>query len=131
MSVKGFANGDSTQFWEGAREGRLLFQKCRSCGVVQFPPRHHCASCWDEELEWIESTGRGIVESVTVVHRAPIAAFRDKVPYAIAAITVEEGPRMITNLLGERALTVAIGDAVEVEFAPNDEGIVLPQFRPV
>jgi uncharacterized OB-fold protein len=129
MSAVDLANADSREYWKAAQEGRLVFQKCRACGNVQFPPRHHCAACWDDELEWTESSGRGIVESVTIVRRAVVASFRDKVPYAIAAISLEEGPRLITNLVGEGALNAAIGDPVKVDFVPDDQGNLLPQFR--
>ncbi|AJE49212.1 Zn-ribbon domain-containing OB-fold protein [Celeribacter indicus] len=122
-------NGDSVAYWEGARDGRLMFQKCGACGTVQFPPRFHCASCWEETPEWIESTGRGRVESFTVVRRAPLPEFRDKVPYVVAAVRVEEGPRMITNLVGEDALGVRIGDEVRVTFETNAQGDTLPQFK--
>jgi uncharacterized OB-fold protein len=123
------ANGDSKEYWNGARERRLLFQKCRRCSVVQFPPRDHCASCWEADLEWTESSGSAIVESFTVVRRAPIPAFREKVPYVVAAVLVEEGPRMITNIVGKDALDVQIGDAVKVEFVDDAAGNALPQFR--
>jgi uncharacterized protein len=128
-AVDNLVNGDSQEFWQGVREGRLLFQKCHACGEVQFPPRHQCATCWEIELEWIESSGRGTVESVTIVHRAPTPAFRTKVPYVVAAIAVQEGPRMITNLVGEGALDARVGDTVTVEFVADDTGHVLPQFR--
>lgn len=125
------ANGDSEPFWEGTRAGELRFQKCRDCGAVQFPPRHHCAICWEADLDWIVSGGHGVVESFTVVRRAPLPAFRDAVPYVVAAVALEEGPRMITNIFGEDALDVSIGDAVEVAFAEDAAGEVLPQFRRV
>jgi uncharacterized protein len=122
-------NGDSREYWRGAHHKQLMLQKCHVCGAVQFPPRHHCATCWDSEPGWFEASGRGIVESVTVVRRAPIAAFRSKVPYVVAAIRIAEGPRMITNLIGEGALLAQIGDAVVVDFAAAEGGVVLPQFR--
>ena len=128
-SVGSLENGDSHEYWQGTREGQLRFQKCRACGSVQFPPRHHCASCWEADLDWITSTGRGTIESLTIVRRAPMAAFREKVPYVVAAILVEEGPRMITNIIGDGALEARIGAQVTVEFQPDDKGNVLPQFR--
>ncbi len=124
-------DADSKRFWEGVREGRLLFQKCGSCGAVQFPPRYHCATCWSEELGWIESTGKGTIESFTIVHRAPTPAFGEKVPYVVAAIVVDEGPRMIAGILGEDALDIRIGDSVKVEFCEDGAGRVLPQFHRV
>jgi uncharacterized OB-fold protein len=123
------ANGDSLEYWKGAREGRLLFQKCGACGSVQFPPRHQCSACWETDLEWIESAGTGTVESFTIVRRAPIPAFRGKVPYVVAAILVDEGPRMITNVVGEDALEVAVDDRVEVIFPQDGDAAALPQFR--
>lgn len=128
---EGFAlsNGDSTEFWDGVRQGRLLFQKCGACGSVQFPPRHHCASCWETDLEWVESSGRGKVESFTIVRRAPVSEFREKVPYVVAAVLVEEGPRMITNLTGDDAMDVKIGDQVQVRFEDGASGHPLPMFR--
>jgi uncharacterized OB-fold protein len=126
MSIE---NADSKVFWEGARSGRLMMQKCRPCGHVQFPPRHLCATCWSEDLDWIECSGRGTIESYTVVHRAPIADMRSKVPYVVAAVLVEEGPRMITNVVGADALSAQVDDKVEVTFEPDVHGRVLPQFR--
>jgi uncharacterized OB-fold protein len=128
-SVTTLENGDSRAFWEGVKAGRLVLQKCRACGTVQFPPRFHCATCWARELENIDSRGVGSVESFTVVRRAPTAAYRESVPYVVAAITLEEGPRMITNVIGEDALSIQIGDAVVVEFTANPMGQELPQFR--
>ncbi len=124
-----FENGDSKPYWDAAREGRLVFQRCCACGEVQFPPRHHCVSCWESDIEWIQSSGLGKVESFTIVRRAPTSVFRDKVPYAVVAVKVEEGPTMITNLIGEDALDVRIGDAVQVDFVEDAGGNVLPQYK--
>ena len=126
--VSRHANGDSIPYWEAARQGRLIFQKCKGCGTVQFPPRHHCATCWEDDLDWSESSGNGVVESFTVVHRAPLAELRDRVPYVVASILVEEGPRMLTNIVGEGALKVQVGDRVKVTFETGPDGETLPQF---
>lgn len=124
-----YANGDSIEYWKGAEDGRLLFQKCRSCGKVQFPPRHHCSTCWTVDLDWTESLGTGKVESFTVVRRAPLPDFRDSVPYVVASILVTEGPRMISKLVGEDALDVNIGDDVKVTFEEDARGNTLPVFQ--
>ena len=125
------ANGDSAEYFSAAAEGRLVFQKCKNCGTVQFPPRHHCTTCWEADLSWIERTGTAAeMPAHTIVRRAPLPAFRDKVPYVIASVIVDEGPRMITNLVGEDALDVQIGDPVTVAFEPGSEGDVLPVFQP-
>lgn len=124
-----FANGDSEEYWKGAEEGRLLFQKCKACSSVQFPPRHHCAACWEADLEWVESPGEGKIETFTIVRRAPLQDFREKVPYVVVSVIMNEGPRMISELVGEDALDVAIGDAVRVDFQRDKEGNSLPVFR--
>ncbi len=96
---------------------------------MQFPPRHHCTTCWEENLTWTESSGKGSVETFTVVRRAPLPAYRDKVPYVVASVIVEEGPRMISTIVGDGALDVKIGDPVSVAFEPGVEGDILPVFR--
>lgn len=125
------ANGDSAEYFSAAAEGRLVFQNCNSCGAVQFPPRHHCAQCWEVDLKWAKASGKGRVETFTIVRRAPLPAFRDKVPYVVASVIVDEGPRMITNIVGDGALDVSIGDSVTVDFEPSTEGDTLPVFKRV
>ncbi len=123
------ANGDSQSYWQAAREGRLELQSCTECGHVQFPPRVQCASCWSDAIAPLTASGKGVIEGITVVRRAPLKEFRERAPYAIVAVTTEEGPRLVTNLVGEGALEAKIGDAVEVCFETNADGDVLPQFK--
>lgn len=123
------ANGDSQSYWNAAREGRLELQACPDCGHVQFPPRVQCASCWSDRIAPVDASGKGTIEGLTVVRRAPLKEFRDKAPYVIVAVKTAEGPRLVTNLVGEGALDAKIGDAVEVCFEENGDGEVLPQFR--
>lgn len=121
-------NPDSQAYWDGAREDRLLIRKCKSCGVTHFLPRYLCPACWSTELDWIPASGRGTVHSYTVIRRAPLAEFVDKVPYVVALIDLEEGPRMMANILGEDALNTRIGDRVEVRFESRGENAKVPQF---
>jgi uncharacterized protein len=131
MPVLNIENADSKPYWEGARQGRLLFQRCNNCGHLQFPPRHLCVKCWSDSLGWIESSGRGTVESFTIVHRAPTPDLREKVPYVVAVVLLAEGPRMVTNIVGSDTLQVAIDDNVEATFVTDPAGRVLPQFQRV
>jgi uncharacterized OB-fold protein len=119
---------DGKPFWAAAAEGRLVLQHCRSCGRIRFPPRHQCPHCWSPDTDWKDASGHGEIESVTIVRRAPTAAFRELVPYAIVAVTLAEGVRMITNLIGDGALDAQIGDKVVVCFEPRPNG-ALPQFQ--
>lgn len=123
------SNGDSASYWAAAAAGRLEFQRCTVCRNVQFPPRHQCARCWSPAIEPFASGGRGTIESITVVRRAPLPGFRDRVPYMVAAARMAEGPRVIANVVGDGHMAAAIGDAVEVVFMADAEGRTLPRFR--
>ena len=120
-------NADSRHYWDSALQGKLVFKKCSACGHVQFPPRALCPACWSDKLEWTEHSGSGSVLSFTTVHRAPTPAFVGKVPYVLAMIELEGGPRMMSNIVGEGALEVKLGDCVRVVFEKRGEA-ALPQF---
>ena len=121
-------NADSSPYWNAARERRLLLRKCTACGELHFMPRHLCPVCWSDQLEWIESKGTGSVHSFTIIRRAPLPAFAARAPYVLALIDLDEGPRMMANVLGEDALSVRIGDRVKVTFEERGEGAMIPQF---
>lgn len=121
-------NPDSQAYWDGARENRLMIRKCKSCGKTHFMPRYLCPSCWSTELEWIQASGRGTVHSFTVIRRAPLPEFVGEVPYVVALIDLEEGPRMMSNIVGADALETKIGDQVEVCFEQRGENAKVPQF---
>ncbi|WBU53918.1 Zn-ribbon domain-containing OB-fold protein [Paracoccus sp. SCSIO 75233] len=122
-------NGDSEIYWTGAVEGKLLLRQCKDCGKLHFMPRHICPNCWSEDLEWIPASGRGKIHSFTVIRRASDPAFVSLCPYVVALIDLEEGPRMMANILGENALDAAIGTDVEVMFEDRGDGAVVPQFQ--
>lgn len=123
-------NPDSAPYWEGAREGKLLVQRCGDCGTLRFFPRYLCTECGSDAVEWAEVSGRGTVHSFTIVHRAAFPEFQAQTPYVVALIDLEEGPRMMTNIVGDDAHDVAIGDAVTVTFeARGSEGAKVPQFK--
>jgi len=118
-------------YWNAARERRLLIRKCNDCGELHFMPRHLCPACWSDKLEWIDSKGTGTVHSYTVIRRASMANFAALVPYVVALIELDEGPRMMANILGDNALEVRIGDRVEVTFEDRGERATVPQFTRV
>lgn len=125
------ANGDSQPYWAAARERRLVIRKCKACGEKHFMPRHLCPTCWSDQLEWVDASGKGTVHSFTVIRRAPLAAFGSRAPYVVALIDLDEGPRMVTNVLGDDALDVKIGDRVKVTFEEREGGAMVPQFTRV
>jgi len=121
---------DSAAYWEAARHHELVLQKCSSCQRFRFYPRSICQFCFSNVFEWHRSAGRGTIYSYTVIHRPPFPAFRKKVPYVLALVDVEEGVRMMTNIIDCDPQAVEIGMAVEVAFEDVTEEITLPQFRP-
>lgn len=125
------ANADSKPYWEAARERRLAIRKCNACGQLHFMPRHLCPHCWSDQLEWIDASGAGSVHSFTIIRRASDPAFAPLVPYAVALIDLEEGPRMMANVVGADALEVKIGDRVRVTFEERSGGAMVPQFTRV
>lgn len=123
-------NADSAPYWEGARNDKLLLQRCGDCGTLRFFPRLLCTECGSDHTDWTEVSGRGTVHSFTVVHRAAFPEFQAQTPYVVALIDLEEGPRMMTNIVGDDALSVEIGDAVTVVFEDRGgEGAKVPQFK--
>lgn len=121
-------NADSLPYWNAARERRLLIRQCKSCGAKHFMPRHACPECLSDQLEWIESKGLGKVHSYSVVYRAPTPAFAADSPYVVALIDLDEGPRMFTNIVGDNAISVTIGDRVKVAYEARGDGAMIPQF---
>lgn len=125
------SNADSKVYWDAAARGELVLKRCTVCTKRHFPPRYLCPTCWSETLEWTRSTGKGAVHTFTVMHRAPMPAFGERLPYVVALIDLDEGPRMMANILGEDALETKVGDRVSVCFEARDGGMKLPQFRRV
>ena len=132
MSIKPAppVTAETRLFWARCAEGVLAYQRCTSCGRAQFYPRAVCTRCQSDDLAWEEASGRGTIYSFTVVHRAPTPAFRPDVPYVIALVDLEEGVRIMANLLGAPPEAVAIGMAVRVVFEARGDGVLIPQVEP-
>jgi uncharacterized protein len=124
-------NGDNTEFWSGCRAHELRFQKCRDCGHVRWPPSILCPACHSRETEWIVSSGRGTVYSFVIYHVAFHEGFRDDVPYVVADVELEEGPRLLTNIVECPHERIACGMPVQVVWDDVTEDFSLPKFRPI
>src|SRR5690349_21756724 len=96
-------NADTAAFWEGCARGELRLQRCTTCGTAQFPPRIVCAACHAGAPVWEVASGRGRIASHTRVHRPPSAAFKAQLPYVVALVALEEGPRIMLGLRGTAA----------------------------
>lgn len=117
-------------FWQGAAAGKLLIQKCRACGRLQFFPRIACVHCFDDELDWTQVSGRGRVESFSWVQVPRNPAFKEEIPICYAAIVLEEGVAIESRIVGSAAEKVKIGAKVAVTFQETaDPEIKLPVFQ--
>jgi len=117
-------------YWEGARRQQLLLQHCRACGHVWHPPTPICPACQAKDYDWQPACGRGRIYSYTVVHHPAHVAVKDAVPYLVALVTLEEGPRVVANILDTPMEEVRIDMAVSLTFREIAPGVVLPQFEP-
>jgi uncharacterized OB-fold protein len=122
---------DNRPFWAAAREHRLVLPACLDCGKPFFPIGPVCPFCFSARLEWRRMAGRGTVSSFVIYHQAFFAWFRDRLPYAVAQVELEEGPRLNGNVLGVPPSALAIGMRMEVVFEDVTPEVTLPQFRPV
>ena len=114
-------------FYDACAAGKLLLQRCQSCGHVRFYPRTHCDACQSDQLVWENASGAGTIASYTVVRRGVSADF--EAPYVIALIDLAEGPRMMSQVVGTGPDALAVGLSVRVDFAAWSEDITLPVFR--
>ena len=114
-------NPETRPYWEAAAAGRLLIKQCRACNTPHFYPRAQCPHCRSHNTEWRESSGRGTIYSYTVARRAnPISA--------VAYVTLEEGVTMFTNLVDCDFDALEIGQAVEIVFRQDADGLTCPVF---
>ena len=117
-------------YWEAAARHELMIPRCTGCGLVFFPPRRFCPGCWGDELTWERMGGGGTVWTFTEVHVAFYDdTWADDVPYVVAVIELDEGPRMMANIVDPDMDRLAIGDRVEAVFEDRPEGVTLPMFR--
>ena len=114
-------------FFEGLQANEFLLPWCKSCGKAHFYPRSACPHCWGEEYDWRPAAGTGTVDNITVVRANPPTAFRDEIPFTIVIVELDEGVRLLSNVLDEPG-TVSIGDRVRVEIVERD-GDRVPLFR--
>jgi uncharacterized protein len=115
-------------FFDAAREGKFLIQRCGACKEYQFYPRQVCVHCGSADVEWAEASGRGTVHTFTVIHQQGMPGWRDETPYVAAIIDLAEGPRMTSTVVECAPEDVKIGMDVEVVFV--EEGpYVLPRWK--
>jgi uncharacterized OB-fold protein/acyl-CoA thioesterase FadM len=120
---------DNAFFFEGARQGRLLIQRCASCGLLRHPPRPMCFGCRSLDWDTVEASGRGTLYSFVVVHYPEVPAF--DYPLVVGLVELEEGTRLVSDIVGVEPAGVRVGMPLEAEMVAFDDELTLPQFHPV
>jgi uncharacterized OB-fold protein len=123
-------DNDTKVFWEACNNERLVIQQCQDCSHYIFYPRIICPYCMSEQIEWKEVSGKGKIYSYTVARRPADSNFSDDVPYVIALVELDEGVRMMTNIINISVEEVQCDLDVEVIFEKVTEDIRLPKFQP-
>lgn len=118
----------SDAFYAGCREGRLLLQQCGDCKGWQFYPRILCSHCGSRTLHWRPASGRGRIATFTVVRQAVSPAY--DAPYVVALVDLDEGPRMMSHIVGCDPESVRVGEAVGVQFEDWSDTLSMPVFKP-
>lgn len=121
---------ENRPWWEAMKRHELYIQKCRDCGDIRYYPRALCTSCLSARTEWIRAKGRGKVYTFTTTYQNQAAGFRESLPYIMAYVELDEGLKMLTNLVECRPEEVKIGMPVEVVYEDVAPEVTLAKFRP-
>jgi uncharacterized protein len=120
--------GDTIEFWDAAREERLLIRHCLDCDAYSYYPRPFCPKCWSEHIDWYQAGGEGTLYTWSVIYNNDQPPFRDRVPYVAAIVDLAEGPRMMTNVVDCPFDELRVGMALRVTFQPISDDYTIPVF---
>jgi uncharacterized OB-fold protein len=115
-------------FWDNAKAGKLVVQTCKTCGDKRLPPSPVCSNCLSPDQEWMQVSGRGTLESWVDFHRAYWDGFKEDLPYRVCLVRLDEGPVLISNLIGDSA-NARMGAKLEVVFDAVTDKVTLPKFK--
>lgn len=120
-------------YWDSVKAHAMQLQKCGDCGKFVFYPRAVCPHCFSRDLKWTPVSGKGKIYGFTISHQKVIQSFASEVPYVIALVELEEGARMMTNLVGVEPdpTKIKVGMDVIVQYDDVTEAMTLPKFKPV
>ena len=121
---------ETQEFWDGCRDGRFLLKHCNACGADHFYPRPFCPTCWSDDVEWREASGRATLYTYSIVRQNDLPPFNERVPYVAAIIELAEGPRVMTNIEGCAFDDLEIGMDLTVEYKPIADDVTIAVFRP-
>ena len=117
-------------YWDGLKQRELRLQQCGECGEVRYPPAPLCPRCWSRDYSWSKLSGYGKVNSWVVFHQSYFRGYDDALPYNVAEVELDEGPRLLTNLVEIENDAIAAGLPVEIVFDDVTSEITLAKFRP-
>jgi uncharacterized OB-fold protein len=120
---------DNAPFWNGCRDHRIMLPWCDACDRAHWPPGPVCPFCFGDALVWRQASGRGVISSWVVVHKAWLPAFEADLPYNAVQVELEEGVRLTGNVVGSPNAALQVGLPVEVVFDDVTETVTLPRFR--
>ena len=123
-------DAESRPFWQAARERRLAIMRCGDCGRHFFYPRELCPHCHSSAVAWVTASGRGTIYTFTIARRPAGPAFKPDVPYVVALVELEEGPRVMTNIVTSDVDGVRIGQSVTATFEDATDEVTLIKFAP-
>ena len=124
------ADDASREFFAGANEGKLMLVKCSQCGTFRLPGRERCLDCWSTESEWAQASGKGKLYTYGIMHQKYHPAFADETPYNYALVELEEGPRLVTNIVDCEPDELKTDMPVEAVFDHVTDEATLIRFRP-
>jgi uncharacterized OB-fold protein len=122
-------NAETQEFWTATAQQKLLLKRCLSCATVIWYPRAICPACHSTDTEWFEATGNGRIYSFTVSRRGE-GPWRETAPYVLAYVELDEGPRIMTNIVDCDIDALAVDQPVRVVFDDTGEGNALVRFTP-
>lgn len=123
-------NVETAGFWKATTEGRLLFTRCDACAQPTWYPREFCPHCGTLDVTWEEAAGTGTVHSFTIVRRGALGPYAGGSPYVLAYVELDEGVRLMTNIVEVDEADLRIGLPVRVVFHDTGDGSALPRFQP-
>ncbi len=120
-------------FWDACRDGKLMFQRCGTCGLAFYYPRPFCKRCWSDDVAWEVASGRGRIYTFSVIHHNDLPPFNERVPYVAAMVELAEGPRVMTNIVDCDIDALRCDQSVEVAFREisDDPPCTIAVFRPI
>ena len=122
---------DTKGYWEGAKNHQLVLQRCLGCKAFRHHPRQMCPECHSLEYEWAPASGRGTIYTFAIVNQVLHPFWADKAPYNVVLVELEEGIRIVSNLVDCPNESIHIGMPVTVVFEDVSREISLPLFKPL